>query len=126
MPPAVVGATLKSLEILTVSTELRDRLEANTKRFRTEMTAAGFDIIPGEHPIAPIMFGKYPNCSELAVNFANRMLEEGIYVIPFSFPVVPRGRDRIRTQISASHTTEHLDKAIGSFIKVGKELGVIS
>jgi len=90
------------------------------------MTAAGFDIIPGEHPITPIMFGKYPNCSELAVNFANQMLNEGIYVIPFSFPVVPRGRDRIRTQISASHTTEHLDKAIAAFIKIGREMKMIS
>ena len=125
VPPAVVGATLKALDILTVSTELRDRLEANTKRFRKEMTAAGFDIIPGEHPIAPIMFGKYDNCSELAVNFANRMLEEGIYVIAFSFPVVPRGKDRIRTQISASHTDAHLDKAIAAFIKIGKELKMI-
>ena len=125
VPPAVVGATLKALDILTVSTELRDRLEANTKRFRKEMTAAGFDIISGEHPIAPIMFGKYDNCSELAVNFANRMLEEGIYVIAFSFPVVPRGKDRIRTQISASHTDAHLDKAISAFIKIGKELKMI-
>jgi glycine C-acetyltransferase len=125
VPPAVVGATLKVLDILTESTELRDKLEANTKRFRKEMTAAGFDIIPGEHPIAPIMFGKYDNCSELAVNFANKMLEEGIYVIAFSFPVVPRGKDRIRTQISASHTDAHLDKAISAFIKIGKELKMI-
>jgi glycine C-acetyltransferase len=125
VPPAVVGATLKALDILTVSTELRDRLEANTKRFRKEVTAAGFDIISGEHPIAPIMFGRYDNCSELAVNFANRMLEEGIYVIAFSFPVVPRGKDRIRTQISASHTDAHLDKAISAFIKIGKELKMI-
>lgn len=125
VPPSVVGATLKVLDILTESTELRDRLEVNTKRFRKEMTEAGFDIIPGEHPIAPIMFGKYDNCSELAVNFANRMLEEGVYVIAFSFPVVPRGKDRIRTQISASHTDEHLDKAIAAFIKVGKELKMI-
>jgi glycine C-acetyltransferase len=125
VPPAVVGATLKALDILTASTELRDRLEANTKRFRTEMTAAGFDIIPGVHPITPIMFGKYPDCSKLAVDFANKILDEGIYVTPFSFPVVPRGKDRIRTQISASHTDEHLTKAISSFIKIGKELKMI-
>ena len=125
VPPAVVGATMKVLDILTASTELRDKLEANTKRFRKEMTAAGFDIIQGEHPITPIMFGKYPNCSQLAVDFANKMLDEGIYVIPFSFPVVPRGRDRIRTQISASHTDEHLTKAINAFIKIGKELNMI-
>ncbi|MDR0926794.1 MAG: glycine C-acetyltransferase [Ignavibacteria bacterium] len=125
VPPAVVGATLKALDILTKSTELRDRLEANTKKFRKEMTAAGFDIIPGEHPITPIMFGKYPNSSELAVTFANKILDEGIYVTPFSFPVVPRGKDRIRVQISASHTDEHLDKAIAAFIKIGKELKVV-
>jgi len=125
LPPAVVGATLKCLDILTESTALKDKLEANTARFRKEMTEAGFDIIPGVHPIAPIMFGKYPNCSELAVKFANRMLEEGVYVIAFSFPVVPRGKDRIRTQLSASHTDEHLTKAISAFIKVGKELNII-
>ncbi|MBX3043030.1 MAG: glycine C-acetyltransferase [Candidatus Kapabacteria bacterium] len=125
LAPAIVGATLKCLEILTASTELRDKLERNTQRFRKEMTEAGFDIIPGDHPITPIMFGKYDNCSALAVEFANRMLEEGIYVIAFSFPVVPRGKDRIRVQISAAHDDNHLDKAIASFIKVGKELKMI-
>lgn len=125
LAPAIVGATIKCLEILTASTELRDRLEENTKRFRKEMTEAGFDIVAGEHPIVPIMFGKYPDCSKLAVDFANRMLEEGINVIAFSFPVVAKGKDRIRVQISAGHTPEHLDKAIAAFIKVGKELGMI-
>jgi len=125
LAPAVVGATIKCLDILSSSTELRDRLEANTKRFRKEMTEAGFDIIPGEHPICPIMFGKYDNCSQLAVEFANRMLQEGIYVIAFSFPVLPRGKDRIRVQISAGHSEAHLDKAIAAFIKVGKELKMI-
>lgn len=125
LAPAVVGATIKCLEILTASTELRDKLEVNTKHFRKEMTAAGFDIIPGEHPITPIMFGKYDNCSALAVEFANRMLEEGIYVTAFSFPVVPKGKDRIRVQISAGHERAHLDKAIEAFIKVGKELKMI-
>lgn len=123
--PAVVGATIKCLDILMSSTELRDKLEKNTKQFRERMTEAGFDIIPGDHPIVPIMFGKYDNCSELAVKFADRMLEEGIYVIAFSFPVVPRGKDRIRVQISAAHDQEHLDKAINAFIKVGKELKMI-
>lgn len=123
--PAVVGATIKCLEILTASTELRDKLEENTKRFRKAMTEAGFDILPGIHPITPIMFGKYPNCSQLAVDFANRMLEEGVYVVAFSFPVVPRGKDRIRVQISAAHESEHIDFAIEKFIKVGKELGMI-
>lgn len=123
--PAVVGATIKCIDVLSSSTYLRDKLEANTKLFRSKMTEAGFDIIPGEHPITPIMFGKYPDCSRLAVEFANRMLEEGIYVTPFSFPVVPRGKDRIRVQISAAHETEHIEKAIASFIKIGKELKMI-
>ena len=125
VPPSVVGATLKCLEILTKTTALRDKLEANTKRFRKEMTEAGFDIIPGEHPITPIMFGKYENCSELAVKFANRMLEEGVYVTPFSYPVVPKGKDRIRVQISASHSDENLTTAIEAFKKVGRELNMI-
>ncbi|MFP4368150.1 MAG: glycine C-acetyltransferase [Candidatus Kapaibacterium sp.] len=123
--PAVVGATIKCLDILTQSTELRDKLEENTKRFRKEMTEAGFDILPGEHPIVPIMFGKYENCSRLAVDFANKMLDEGIYVIAFSYPVVPKNKDRIRVQLSAAHNEGHLDKAIAAFIKVGKELKMI-
>jgi len=123
--PAVVGATIKVMDLLTASTELRDKLEANTKLFRAKMTEAGFDIVPGEHPITPIMFGKYPDCSKLAVKFADRMLEEGIYVIAFSFPVVPKGKDRIRVQISAGHSTEDIEKAIAAFIKVGKELNMI-
>ena len=89
------------------------------------MTKAGFDIIPGTHPITPIMFGKYPDCSKLAVKFADRMLEEGIYVTAFSFPVVPKGKDRIRVQISAGHSKEHIEKAISAFVKVGKELKMI-
>lgn len=123
--PAVVGATIKVMDLLTSSTELRDKLEANTKLFREKMTEAGFDIVPGEHPITPIMFGKYPDCSKLAVKFADRMLEEGIYVTAFSFPVVPKGKDRIRVQISAGHSTENIEKAIAAFVKVGKELNMI-
>lgn len=125
LAPAVVGASIKCLDILTETTELRDRLEDNTTRFRKEMTEAGFDIIPGDHAIVPIMFGKYENSSKLAVDFANKMLEEGIYVIAFSFPVVPKNKDRIRVQLSAAHTDEQLTKAITAFKKVGKELGVI-
>lgn len=125
VPPATVGATIKVMDLLTASTELRDRLEINTKKFRNAMTEAGFDIIPGEHPIVPIMFGKYPDCSQLAVDFANKMLEEGIYVIAFSFPVVPRGMDRIRVQLSAAHTPEMVDTAVAAFIKVGKELKML-
>jgi glycine C-acetyltransferase len=123
--PSVVRATIQVLDMLSSTTELRDKLEYNTKYFRGKMTEAGFDIIPGEHPIVPIMFGKYPDCSKLAVDFANRMLEEGVYVIAFSFPVVPRGKDRIRVQISAGHDQHHLDHAIDAFIKVGKELNMI-
>ena len=89
------------------------------------MTKAGFDIIPGVHPITPIMFGKYPDSTKLTVKFADRMLEEGIYVTAFSYPVVPKGKDRIRVQISAGHSIAQIDKAIAAFIKVGKELNVI-
>lgn len=126
LAPSVVGATLKALELLTDSTYLRDKLEANTKMFRKMMTEAGFDIIPGDHPIVPIMFSKYPNSSEIAVEFANRMLDEGIYVIAFSYPVVPRGKDRIRVQLSAAHETHHIEKAVEAFVKVGKELKIIN
>lgn len=125
LAPAVVGATLKALELLTETTFLRDKLEQNTKRFRKMMTEAGFDIIQGEHPIVPIMFSKFPNSSEIAVDFANRMLDEGIYVVAFSFPVVPRGKDRIRVQLSAAHEPYHIDKAVEAFVKVGRELNVI-
>jgi len=125
VPPAVVGATIKVIDILTASTNLRDKLEKNTIYFRKKMTDAGFDIVAGDHPIVPIMFGKYPDCSKLAVDFANKMLEEGVYVIAFSFPVVAKGKDRIRVQISAGHDMAQIDKAIAAFTKVGKELGMI-
>ncbi|MGA2296993.1 MAG: glycine C-acetyltransferase [FCB group bacterium] len=124
IPPPVVGATIKAIDLLTSSTYLRDKLETNTRKFRSEMTAAGFHIIPGEHPIVPIMFGQYPNCSQLAVDFADKMLEEDIYVIAFSFPVVPIGMDRIRVQLSAGHSPEQVDKAISAFKKVMKELSI--
>lgn len=123
--PAVVGATIKVMDLLTASTALRDKLENNTKYFRSKMTEAGFDMVAGDHPIVPIMFGKYPDCSKLAVDFANMMLEEGIYVIAFSFPVVARGKDRIRVQISAGHSMEQIDKAIAAFTKVGKTLKML-
>jgi len=123
--PAVVSGTIQVLDMLSSTTELRDKLERNTKYFRAKMTEAGFDIVAGDHPIVPIMFGKYPDCSKLAVKFANRMLEEGVYVIAFSFPVVPKGKDRIRVQISAGHDQHHLDHAITAFIRVGKELEMI-
>ena len=123
--PAVVGATIAVFDKLSETTELRDKLEWNTKHFRKYMSEAGFEIVPGDHPIVPIMFGKFENDAALANKFADRLLEEGIYVIGFSYPVVPRGQARIRVQVSAGHSKEHLDKAIAAFSKVGKELGVI-
>ena len=99
----------------------RSRLADNTRYFREQMTAAGFDIRPGVHPISPVMLYDAP----LAQKFAQRLLEEGIYAIGFFFPVVPQGQARIRTQISAAHTREHLDRAIAAFIKIGRELGVV-
>ena len=121
LAPSIVGASLAVLDILEESTALRDKLEANTRYFREAMTAAGFDIIPGEHPIVPIMLYDAP----LAQQFAARLLEEGIYVIGFFYPVVPKGKARIRVQVSAGHEPEHLQKAVAAFTKVGKALGVI-
>jgi len=123
--PSVVGATLKVFEILSKTTELRDKLENNQRYFRKQMTEAGFDIIPGDHPIVPIMFGKFENDAKLAQQFAADMLDEGIYVIGFSYPVVPKGQARIRVQLSAGHKQEHVDKAIKAFVKIGKKLKVI-
>ena len=119
--PAIVGASIKVIDLLTASTKLRDQLEENTRYFREAMTTAGFDIIPGEHPIVPIMLYDAP----LSQKFANRLLDEGIYVIGFFYPVVPKGKARIRVQMSAAHTREHLERAVAAFTKVGKELGVI-
>jgi glycine C-acetyltransferase len=122
MAPALVAASIEVLDMLSRTSDLRERLRKNTKHFREKMTAAGFNIIPGEHPIVPVMLGD----AKLAQAMASKLLDEGIYVIGFFYPVVPKGAARIRTQISAAHTTEHLDKAIAAFTKVGKELGVIS
>ena len=119
--PSVVGASIAVLDMLSETTELRDKLESNALYFRSKMTEAGFDIKPGTHPISPVMLYD----AVLAQKFAARMLEEGIYVIGFFFPVVPKGLARIRVQISAAHEQHHLDTAIAAFIKVGKELGVI-
>ena len=121
LAPAIVGASLRVLELLTESTELRDRLEENTTYFREQMTAAGFDITPGEHPIVPVMLYD----AKLAQEFAARMLQEGVYVVGFYYPVVPQGKARIRVQLSAAHTRAHLDKAIAAFTKVGQELAVL-
>ncbi|MFB9861645.1 glycine C-acetyltransferase [Rufibacter immobilis] len=121
LAPAIVGGSLAVLELLSSTTELRDRLEWNTKYFRENMTAAGFDIRPGVHPIVPVMLYE----ASLAQEFAARMLEKGIYVIGFYYPVVAKGAARIRVQLSAEHTQEHLDKAIQAFTEVGRELGVL-
>lgn len=119
--PSIVGASIKVLDILTKSTALRDKLEENTIYFREKMTEAGFDIIPGDHPIVPIMLYD----AVLSQQMADKLLEEGIYVIGFYYPVVPKDKARIRVQISAGHDRHHLEKAVTAFTKVGKELGVI-
>jgi len=119
--PSIVGASIKVLDLLSSSTHLRDKLEENTKFFRKEMTKAGFDILSGDHPIVPVMLYD----AKLAQEFAAKLLDEGIYVIGFFYPVVPKGKARIRVQLSAGHDKHHLEKAVAAFTKVGKELGVI-
>jgi len=121
LAPSIVGASIAVLDMLIETTALRDKLESNTKYFRSKMTEAGFDIKPGEHPIVPIMLYD----AVIAQNFAARLLDEGIYVIGFFFPVVAKGQARIRVQLSAAHEQKHLDKAITAFTKVGKELNVL-
>jgi glycine C-acetyltransferase len=121
LAPAITGASIAVLDMLSETTQLRDKLESNTQYFRKAMTEAGFDIKAGVHPIVPVMLYD----AKLAQEFAAKMLEEGIYVIGFYYPVVPQGKARIRVQISAAHDKEHLDKAIAAFTKVGKELAVI-
>lgn len=121
LAPSIVGASIAILDMLSETTELRDKLENNTKYFRTKMTEAGFDIKPGIHPIVPVMLYE----AAVAQAFAAALQEEGIYVTGFFFPVVPKGQARIRVQMSAAHEQKHLDKAIAGFTKVGKELGVI-
>jgi glycine C-acetyltransferase len=119
--PAIVGASIAVLDMLSETTDLRDKLEANTAYFREKMTAAGFDIKPGTHPIVPVMLYD----AVLAQKFAAQLLDEGIYVIGFFYPVVAKGQARIRVQVSAAHDRHHLDKAIAAFTKVGRELGVV-
>jgi len=121
LAPAIAGASIAVLDMLSETTSLRDKLESNTKYFREKMTEAGFDIKPGFHPIVPVMLYD----AKVAQNFAAKMLEEGIYVIGFFYPVVPQGKARIRVQLSAAHEQHHLDKAIAAFKKVGNDLGVI-
>ncbi len=120
LAPVIAGASLKALELLKESTDLRDALETNTRFFRAAMSEAGFDIAPGEHPIVPVMLGD----AALAGRFAEAMLARGVYVIGFSYPVVPQGKARIRTQISAAHTREDLERAVAAFVDVRRELGI--
>ena len=119
--PSIVGASIAVMKLLSASTALRDKLENNTKWFRSAMTSAGFDILPGEHPIVPIMLYE----AKVAQEFARRLLDEGIYVIGFFYPVVPQGKARIRVQLSAAHEPKHLENAVSAFSKVGKSMGVI-
>jgi glycine C-acetyltransferase len=121
LAPSIVGASIAVIDMLTETTALRDKLWENTRYFREQITKAGFDIKPGEHPIVPIMLYE----AQLAQEFAARLLQEGIYVIGFFYPVVAKGNARIRVQLSAAHDRHHIDKAIAAFTKVGKELGVI-
>jgi glycine C-acetyltransferase len=121
LSPSIVGASIAVFDMLTETTELRDKLERNTKYFREKITAAGFDIKPGEHPIVPIMLYD----AVVAQDFAAKLLDEGVYVIGFFYPVVPKGQARIRVQLSAAHELHHIDKAIAAFTKIGKESGVL-
>jgi glycine C-acetyltransferase len=121
VPPVIVSAGIKVLEILSKTTERRDKLEKNTLYFRKKMTEAGFDIKEGIHPIVPIMLYN----AKLAQDVSRDLYEEGIYVVGFFFPVVPQGLARIRVQISADHNVEHLDKAIAAFTKVGTKYGIL-
>jgi glycine C-acetyltransferase len=121
LAPPIVAGSIEAIALLTESTALRDKLEANTKHFRDGMTRAGLTIRPGTHPITPVMLGD----AKLAVDMAQRLLGHGIYVIGFSYPVVPKGQARIRVQVSAAHSTEDLDRAIAAFATVGRELGVV-
>jgi glycine C-acetyltransferase len=123
--PVVVGASIAVFDLLSETTELRDKLEENTRYFRQKMTEAGFEITPGVHPIVPIMLGKFDNDAKLSQDMAKDLLDEGIYVIGFYYPVVPKGQSRIRVQLSAAHEKHHLDRAIEAFTKIGKKHGVI-
>jgi glycine C-acetyltransferase len=121
LAPSIVGASIAVIDMLSQTTALRDKLWENTKYFREQITKAGFDIKPGEHPIVPIMLYE----AKLAQEFATRLMDEGIYVTGFFYPVVAKGNARIRVQISAGHERHHLEKAIAAFTKIGKELGVL-
>jgi glycine C-acetyltransferase len=119
--PPVAAATIQVLDLLESSTDLRERLQSNALYFRGQMQGLGFNLIPGEHPIIPVMLGEAP----LAVNLAERMQTQGVYVVAFAFPVVPHGKARIRTQMSAAHSREQLDQVIQAFGRAGRDLGII-
>jgi glycine C-acetyltransferase len=121
LAPVIAATSIKVLDMLEASTERRDRLMANASHFRERMSAAGFDLLPGDHPIIPVMLRD----PKLAQDMAARLEDKGVYVAPFSFPVVPKGQDRIRTQMSAAHSHAELDSAIDAFIAVGREMGLI-
>ena len=121
LAPVIAATSIRVLDLLENGDELRSRLRENSVYFREKMTALGFELLPGEHPIIPVMLGD----AKLASSMADQLLENGIYVIGFSYPVVPKGKARIRTQMSAAHTRAHLDKAIAAFARVGRNLGVI-
>ncbi|MEN8150440.1 MAG: aminotransferase class I/II-fold pyridoxal phosphate-dependent enzyme, partial [Planctomycetota bacterium] len=125
LAPSIAAAGVAAFDLVAESADLRTRLMENTQRFRRGMTELGFDIIPGIHPIAPVMLGRFENDAQLAQDMARDLYEEGIYAIGFFFPVVPRGQSRIRVQISAAHTPEQIDKALAAFEKVGRARGVI-
>ncbi len=118
--PPIVTAAIAALEMLVASTEFRDKLEENTRYFREQIASVGLDVLPGEHPIVPVMFGE----SHPAVKMAEKLLEKGVYVIPFSFPVVPKGKARIRTQVSAAHSKDNLDFAVEKFAEAKAEIGL--
>jgi glycine C-acetyltransferase len=121
VPPPIISAALRVVDLVSATTKLRDKLEWNAKYFREKMEAAGFNLVPGQTPIVPVMLGD----AKLANDMARELLLEGIYVIGFSHPVVPMGKARIRVQLSAAHEKEHIDKAVDAFIRVGKKLGVV-
>jgi glycine C-acetyltransferase len=122
LAPPIVAGSLEAIALITESTALRDKLEANTTRFREGMARAGLQLRPGSHPIVPVMLGD----ARLAVDMAQRLLDHGIYVIGFSFPVVPKGQARIRVQLSAAHSEQDVDRAVAAFAAVGRELGLVS
>jgi len=123
--PVIAGTTMAVMDLIENSSSERDRLRKNQRRFRDLMTEAGFRIHSGDHPIVPVMFGHLPDDASLAQRFADLLLDEGIYVIGFFYPVVPRGESRIRVQLSAAHTSEQIERCVAAFIKVGRSLGVL-